>query len=96
MNVEVEEKEKLPNGWVFEVTVIDGDESSNHEVELMNSDYTELTDQQVAPELLIEKCFHFLLAREEKENILPEFNLTEIKLYFPEFDEAISEMLVEL
>jgi hypothetical protein len=95
-SVEVEEKEKLPNGWIFEVTVIDGDESSSHEVELMDSDYSELTDEQVAPELLIEKSFHFLLAREDKENILPAFNLTEIKLYFPEFEEAVSEMLVEL
>lgn len=95
-SIEVEEKEKLPNGWTFEVTILDGDESTNHEVELTNSDYEELTDNQVPPELLVEKCFQFLLAREEKERILPEFNLTEIKLYFPEFDEVISEMLVEL
>ncbi|MDP3880741.1 MAG: hypothetical protein Q8Q32_00975 [bacterium] len=95
-SVEVEEKEKLPSGWIFEVTVLDGDESTNHEVELTSSDYEELTDNQVAPELLVEKCFEFLLARQEKENLLPEFNVTEIKLYFPEFDEVISEMLVEM
>lgn len=95
-NVDVEEKEKLPNGWIFEVVVLDGDESSNHEVELTSSDYEELTDSQVSPERLIKKCFEFLLARKEKEDILSEFNVTEIKLYFPEFDEVISEMLVEM
>lgn len=87
--VEIELQKELPGGWIYEVICIDGEEESEHEVELTKSDYLELTQGLISPVELIEKSFDFLLNREAKENILPEFNLLEISTHFPEYEEEI-------
>lgn len=89
----IEEKDRLPGGWVFEVVVGEDGDSSTHEVELTASDYENITAAQVKPEILIKKSFEFLLERQDKERILPQFSLTEISLYFPEYAEEIQDLL---
>jgi len=42
-----------------------------------------------SPEELVRRSFEFLLAREPKESILRNFNLSVIQRYFPEYDTAI-------
>lgn len=89
--ITVELKDQKPGGAVYEVLVAEEEEESAHEVELTDSDYQDLTGGQSSPERLIEESFLFLLERERKEAILSEFNLTEIGLYFPEYEEEIRE-----
>lgn len=49
--------------------------------------------QGVAPEVLVEASFRFLLDREPKESILSRFNLSIVERYFPEYDERIDDYL---
>lgn len=76
-----------PEGYVFDVEVDEVSSSTKHRVALSRSDYEELTDANISPEVLVEKSFKFLLEREPKESILSEFDLREISRYFPEYEE---------
>ena len=55
--------------------------------------YQKLTNNQVTPELLVEKSFEFLLDRESNTSILSRFDLPIIERYFPEYEETITTML---
>lgn len=88
-NTEIELQKELPGGWVYNVVCIDGDEETEHAVELTKSDYREMTQELISPQELVERAFDFLLARQAKESIQPEFNLLEIGVYFPEFEDEI-------
>lgn len=43
-----------------------------------------------SPEELVRRSFVFLLQRESKESILPEFDLSVIQRYFPDYDQAMT------
>jgi len=47
----------------------------------------------VAPEVLVEKAFKFLLDRESNTSILASFDLPVIGQYFPEYEKEIKKML---
>jgi hypothetical protein len=77
----------------FEVTV-EANTTTTHKVTLKPSYYEKLTGKRVAPEVLIEKSFSFLLDRESNTSILRSFDLPVIGQYFPEFEKVIKEMLI--
>jgi len=72
----------------FEVRVSNGTET-RHRVTLSNDDHDRLTGGKVPAETLIEKSFEFLLEREPNTAILPEFDLTVIGRYFPDYETEI-------
>ena len=76
----------------FRVTV-EGRTTTTHTVTLSPSYYEKLTGKQVAPEVLIEKSFEFLLERESNTSILRSFELPVIGRYFPEYETTIGTML---
>jgi hypothetical protein len=76
----------------FRVTV-EGRTTTTHTVTLSSSYYEKLTGKQVAPEVLIEKSFEFLLERESNTSILRSFELPVIGRYFPEYEKTIDTML---
>ena len=76
----------------YEVTVEAGSTTS-HDVALTDVYYQKLTSGRVTPEILIEKSFQFLLARESNTMILSRFDLPLIGRYFPEFERTIGGML---
>jgi len=82
-------KVERKNGEEFEVTVSEQDSSTVHTVTLDSDYYQALTEERVAKEDFIKKCFKFLLERESKESILSSFNVRIINKYFPEFEEQI-------
>jgi len=51
------------------------------------------TGKKVTPEHLIERSFHFLLARESNTMIMEQFDLPIISRYFPEYEGVIGVML---
>lgn len=55
--------------------------------------YQQLTGGKVAPEELVRKSFEFLLEREPASAILPEFELSLISHYFPEYEETVQALL---
>ena len=73
----------------FRVVVSDDQGSSTHLVTVMPSDVDRYAPGS-SPEDLLEAAFAFLLAREPRESILPQFELPIIERYFPEFPQAMS------
>jgi len=76
----------------FRVTV-EGRTTTSHTVTLSPSYYEKLTSKRVAPEVLVEKSFEFLLERESNTSILRSFELPVIGRYFPEYETTIGTML---
>lgn len=86
------EVEKLKDGE-FRVRVIEGRSESTHRVTLTQSDYRRLSGGKLEPEGLISRSFEFLLAREPKESILPDFDLPLIGRYFPEYERELKRRI---
>jgi len=80
------------NDTTFEVTV-EGRTVTTHKVTVTPAYYEELTGGQVPEEVLLEKSFEFLLAREPNTSILRSFDLPVIGRYFSEYERVIREMM---
>ena len=75
----------------FTVSVKADSGRSQHVVTLSGSDYERLGRSYRTPEQFIEACFAFLLEREPSEHILSSFDISQIKGYYPEFEEVIEQ-----
>jgi hypothetical protein len=71
--------------FVFRVTVEEGPTRTRHQVTMGHGLYQKLTGGRVPPARCIELAFVYLLERERKEAILPNFDVTMISAYFPGF-----------
>jgi hypothetical protein len=91
--IEVERSSTVPDGWAFSVRVVEADGQTEHRVTVARVDYERLTALTVKPEVLVEKTFEFLLAREPKEAILRQFELTVVARYFPEYETELKRAL---
>lgn len=69
-------------GWTVDVTVL-GPPASVHIVRLSRAEYERYGKGDV--EELVRRTFAFLLAREPSTSILPDFTLSTVEHYFPEF-----------
>lgn len=76
-------------GSGFAVTVTEAETETRHEVTASEDDLNRLGGGYDSPEDFIKGCFLFLLAREPKEQILSQFDVTAISRYFPEFEGEI-------
>ena len=72
--------------WVVQL----GERGRSHRVRLDADTHARLTGGAMPPEALIERSFRFLLEREPASAILPEFELTVIGRYFPEWPEHVA------
>lgn len=75
-------------GFTCEVDISEGSSRTRHQVHLTQADL-DRWGQGEKPEDLVRRSFEFLLAREAKESILREFDLSVIQRYFPEYDRVI-------
>lgn len=76
-------------GWDCVVEVVQGRNRSRHNVRVLQDDVRRWGRSEEGPEPLVQRAFDFLLAREPAEQILKNFQLRDVKSYFPEFDEEI-------
>lgn len=74
----------------FQVTVREGPSETSHRVTVRESDLLRLGGAHGSAEDLVRASFEFLLAREPKEQILGEFDLSVISRYFPEYEDEIA------
>jgi hypothetical protein len=81
---------------IFEVSVEENGSQTKHKVSLNRTDYQRFTSGLIGPESLIRKAFEFLLERESKEKILPEFDFTVINRYFPTFKKDFEKRMQEI
>jgi hypothetical protein len=77
----------------FKVAVKEPGSQTSHLVSLKTDHYQRLTGGKAREEDLIEQSFQFLLTHESKESILREFDLSVIARYFPQFENAIKNLL---
>ena len=69
---------------VFQVTVADR-MTTAHEVTVTDQSLSELTENKVTKEQLLEFSFNFLLDREPNSSILSKFDINVISKYFFEY-----------
>ncbi|MFP4017822.1 MAG: hypothetical protein ACLFUH_01100 [Bacteroidales bacterium] len=81
---------KKEDEHTFQVTVEDENSKSSHTVTVDDKFYKKLTGGVIPKEELIKKSFEFLLEREPKEAIMPNFNLDVISRFFPEYESYVS------
>jgi hypothetical protein len=77
----------------FHVRVIEGRSESTHRVTVTPDEYRRLSEGKIEADELIRRSFEFLLAREPKESILPEFDLPLIGRYFPEYERELKRAI---
>jgi hypothetical protein len=73
----------------FEVTVTDDDSSTSHIVRV-DAKAASLAERYPTLEAFVDACFRFLLECEPKESILPEFDISVIGRYFPEWEHVLT------
>jgi hypothetical protein len=79
-------------GWHFTVTIDDPAGPSFHKVS-MDKDFLTRVGADHHPEKVVKKSFEFLLEKEPKERILPEFDITEISTFYPNFISELNKRL---
>ena len=79
------------NALSFNVAVRDGKGESRHRVRISAADAARYSAGE--PARIVEAAMAFLLDREPRESILPQFDIAVIRRYFPEFDEAFPAYL---
>ncbi len=77
----------------FGVQVREGDQTTSHRVTIPESLLDELQLHDADPEAVVRESFAFLLEREPATSILPEFPLTVIADYFPEYRDELPRRL---
>lgn len=79
------EQTETTDPFIFNVTVEEGPTRTRHQVTMGHGLYRKLTGGRITPARCIELAFIYLLERERKESILPNFDVTLISAYFPGF-----------
>lgn len=77
----------------FDVVVRDSLSESRHRVTVSADDWARFSKLGAEPARAIEAAMAFLLDREPKKSILGAFDISVIRRYFPEFDEAFPAYL---
>jgi hypothetical protein len=77
------------DGWTCTVRLADERSSTNHRVAVTRRDLGRLAPGADGPDDLVRRSFEFLLEREPKESVLPEFDLPVIGRYFPDYEATI-------
>lgn len=88
-DVKVAQVEDTGQGFVFEASV----GTHTYRITLSRDYYLKLTGGRIPPGPLVDKSIEFLLDREGPGSILPEFDLSLISHYFPEYEESIRQLL---
>lgn len=89
-DVSVAVEERREEAVAFTVTVTEGGSGTTHRVTVSHDDLARLSRPDEPPEQFAHRCFEFLLAREPKESILSEFDVSVIARYFPEFEREMT------
>ena len=82
-----------PDGFVCDVIVGTDPAATRHSVAVSQYVLARLAPGHYDPERLVEASFDYLLAREPRESILPDFELPVIERYFPGYEVAIRQQL---
>ena len=91
--IEVGEETESTHHWAYEVRVFDAGRAYPFTVTLSFQDYDLWSRGRVAPSRVVEACFRYLLARESPGEIMPKFDCSVIRRFFPEVDAELPGQL---
>lgn len=91
--IDVRTEQEDQQQWSYQVGVKTEDASRTFQVTLGFSDYDLWSRGKVSPSRVVEEAFRFLLEREPLSAILPRFDCSVIRRYFPEADEELPKRL---
>ena len=91
--IEIGTETEGKNHWAYDVRVSEGELDYRYTVTLNWSDYDHWSHGRVAPEKVVRAAFEFLLAKEPASSILPKFDCSLIRRYFPEVDTQLPKMV---
>lgn len=91
--IEVGTETENANHWAYDVRVFDAGKTHAYAVTLSFSDYDHWSRGRVPPSRVVERAFEFLLQREPATSIMPRFDCSVIRRYFPEVDKELPKML---
>ena len=91
--IEIKNETEGKNSWGYEVCVKENGCSHDYKVTLSWSDYDLWSHGRVAPEKVVQAAFKYLLAQEPASSILPKFDCSLIRRYFPEADAELPKMI---
>jgi hypothetical protein len=83
-------------GLVFDVIARDARGESQHRVTIEPDEARRWARLGAEPLRCVEAVMRFLIDREPKESILSAFDMSVVRRYFPEFDDAFPRYLVRL
>lgn len=89
VNILVEEKEIKPDGRTYVVYVGDGNNREEFIVHLGDDYWAKMTGNTISREDFVKKTFEFIMARESRDIILREFDVSAVPQYFPEFEDTV-------
>ncbi|MBU1202546.1 hypothetical protein KKH39_00650 [Patescibacteria group bacterium] len=75
--------------WKFDVEIGDDSNRQMYSVVLDRDYYIYLTNEKIPAGQLIQDVFMFLLSHESKEKIISDFDVRQVKDYFPDFEKDI-------
>ena len=87
--IEIGTETERNNHWAYQVRVVDAGRRFDFAVTLGWSDYDLWSHGRVAPEKVVRAAFEFLLEKEPPSSILPRFDCSLIRRYFPEVDREL-------
>ncbi|MEX0655575.1 MAG: hypothetical protein WD534_14700 [Phycisphaeraceae bacterium] len=92
-DIEIGPETEGDNNWSYEVRVFDAGRTHEYAVTLSWSDYDLWSRGRVPPSQVVEAAFRFLLEREPAGAILPKFDCSVIRRYFPEVDKELPTLI---
>jgi hypothetical protein len=91
--IEIGTETEGSNHWAYQVTVSDDGQRHQYQVTLGWSDYDLWSHGRLAPEKVVRAVFEFLLQREPASSILPRFDCSVVRRYFPEVDQELPRLI---
>ena len=85
-NIFVKKIDDLGDRWLIEAAVSMGTDRVEYRITLPKDYWQKITGGKVQPAKLIEETFKFLLKHEPKETILRKFHLSQVKDFYPDYE----------
>jgi len=86
------------NRWSYLVEVTESGDSGSktrHKVSMEKEYYEKISNGVIGPADFVKKSFEYLWMREDKDSILKEFDIKQIREYFPEYETEIKKTISE-
>ncbi len=88
-DIEVVTETEQTGHWQYRVRVFDLGRTHEHDVTLSFQDYDLWCRGRVSPSRVVEAAFKYLLDHEPASSILPRFDCSVIRRYFPAVDKEL-------